>query len=117
MKYEKNLSEPWFSLIKLGLKTVEGRLNKGDFKEFKKNDIIKFVNNDFSMPRSFLVKIKSKKVYNTFNEYLIGEKLHKCLPGIDTLEEGVGIYYKYYKKSDEEQYKIIAIRFKLLNSK
>ena len=36
MIYEKNLSEPWFSLIKLGLKTVEGRLNKGDFKELKK---------------------------------------------------------------------------------
>jgi hypothetical protein len=29
--YEKNLSEPWFSLIKLRIKKVEGRLNKGDF--------------------------------------------------------------------------------------
>lgn len=29
--YQKNLSEPWFSLIKLKIKTVEGRLNKGDF--------------------------------------------------------------------------------------
>ena len=25
--YIKNVSEPWFSLIKLGLKTIEGRLN------------------------------------------------------------------------------------------
>ena len=28
---EKKLSEPWFSLIKLKIKKVEGRLNKGDF--------------------------------------------------------------------------------------
>ena len=117
MIYEKNLSEPWFSLIKLGLKTVEGRLNKGDFKELKKNDIIKFINNDFPISRNFKVKIKSKKIYNTFSEYLTGERLQKCLPGIDTINEGVTIYYKYYKKSDEQQYNILAIRFKLIDDK
>ena len=30
MNYKKHLSEPWFTLLKLGLKTVEARLNKGD---------------------------------------------------------------------------------------
>lgn len=34
--YEKNLSEPWFSLIKVGVKTVERRLNKDDFQAIKK---------------------------------------------------------------------------------
>ena len=113
--YEKNLSEPWFSLIKVGLKTVEGRLNKGDFQAMKKNDIIKFVNNDFSVPRKFKVKVTSKKVYNTFGDYLKAETLEKCLPGIDTLEEGLSIYYKYYKKEDEQQYKIVALKFKVIN--
>jgi ASC-1-like (ASCH) protein len=114
--FEKNLSEPWFSLIKLGLKTTEGRLNKGDFKIMKKNDIIRFVNNDFNInkPRKFKVKILSKKIYNSFSEYLIGEKIEKCLPGIDSLEEGLSVYYKYYKKEDEEEYKIVALRFKLI---
>ena len=28
--YTKHVSEPWFSLIKLGIKKCEGRLNKGD---------------------------------------------------------------------------------------
>lgn len=31
-KYTKSVSEPWFTLISLGLKTVKGRLNKGEFK-------------------------------------------------------------------------------------
>jgi ASC-1-like (ASCH) protein len=33
IKYNEHLSEPWFSLISLGLKTVEGRKNKGKFKK------------------------------------------------------------------------------------
>ena len=43
MKYTKHLSEPWFTLIKLGIKTCEGRLNKGDFSNMKVNDTIEFL--------------------------------------------------------------------------
>ena len=38
-KYKENVSEPWFTLISLGLKTVEGRKNKGRFKEMQIGDI------------------------------------------------------------------------------
>jgi ASC-1-like (ASCH) protein len=44
--YEKNLSEPWFSLIKLRIKKVEGRLNKGDFANMNIGDFILFTNNE-----------------------------------------------------------------------
>ena len=40
MEYKKHLSEPWFSLVKLNIKTIEGRLIKGDFSKMKINDII-----------------------------------------------------------------------------
>ena len=112
-EYNKNLSEPWFSLIKLGIKKCEGRLNKGDFNQMKKGDCIKFVNNDFGFLRSFYVKIKSKHYYNSFQEYLENETLDKCLPGIENIEDGVKIYYKYYSKEDEKKYKIVAIKFSL----
>lgn len=49
--YTKNVSEPWFSLIKIGCKKYEGRLNKGDFSEMKKGDYILFTNNEFNFPR------------------------------------------------------------------
>jgi hypothetical protein len=39
-KYNEHLSEPWFTLISLGLKTVEGRKNKGKFKEMQVGDIV-----------------------------------------------------------------------------
>jgi ASC-1-like (ASCH) protein len=41
--YTKHLSEPWFSLIKIGAKTCEGRLNKGEFSIMKKGDKIIFI--------------------------------------------------------------------------
>ena len=114
--YTKNLSEPWFSLIKLGLKRCEGRLRKGDFANMKKGDYIIFENNDFEFKRMFKVKITSIKFYDTFTSYLQKETLAKTLPGIDNIENGAKIYYKYYSKEDEEKYKIVAIRIKTIDS-
>jgi len=110
----KDISEPWFSLIKVGLKTVEGRLNKGDFAALTKGDCIKVVNNDLGFIRNYTIKITSIHKYTSFKEYLEKEKLEKCLPGIDTIEDGVKVYYKYYSKEEEEKYKIVAIRFKII---
>jgi len=111
----KDISEPWFSLIKVGLKTVEGRLNKGDFASLTKGDCIKVDNIQLGFMRNYTIKITSIHKYTSFKEYLEKEKLEKCLPGIDTIEDGVKVYYKYYpKKEDEEKYKIVAIRFKII---
>ena len=54
--------------------------------------------------------------YNSFKKYLIGETLKKCIPGIETIEQGINIYYKYYTKEDENKYKIVAICLKLIKS-
>jgi len=114
--YKKHLSEPWFSLVNLELKNCEGRLNKGDFSNMKKGDYITFENNDFDFTRKCVVKITSIHHYNTFQEYLISEKLNKCLPGITNIEDGKKIYYKYFTQNDENLYKIIAIRIKKIKS-
>ncbi len=113
VNYTETLSEPWFTLISLGLKIVEGRKNKGRFKDMKVGDIVKWTNNDFK-PRSVLTKITGKTEYNTFKEYLETEGLYKCLPGIPDLEHGLSVYFKYYTKKDEEEFGVIAIKFELL---
>ena len=110
----KDISEPWFSLIKVGLKTVEGRLNKGDFASLTKGDCIKVDNIELGFMRNYTIKITSIHKYTSFKEYLEKEKLEKCLPGIDTIEDGIKVYYKYYLKEAEDKYKIIAIRFKIV---
>ena len=110
----KNISEPWFSLIKVGLKKVEGRLNKGDFISLVKGDILHITNNELGFLREYKIMITSSHKYKSFYEYLEKEGLDKCLPGIDTIEDGVKVYYKYYSKEDETKYNIIAIRFKIV---
>ena len=112
--YIKNLSEPWFTLIYLGNKSVEGRLNKGEFKEMKVNDEIKWINKDFNH-REFVTRIVSKKQYSTFKEYLEGEGLDKCLPAISSIKDGLSVYYKYYSEEDENKYGVIAIRLEVIN--
>jgi ASC-1-like (ASCH) protein len=89
-----HISEERFTLIKLGIKTCEGRLFKGDFSLMKKDDIITFINNDF-FQRRIDVKITSVKRYNSFESYLYSEKLERCLPGIDNIDDGYDIYSIY----------------------
>ena len=111
--YTEHVSEPWFALISLGLKTVEGRKNKGRFNEMKVGDTIKWINNDFG-ERSVLTKVSAKTEYSTFQEYLEEEGLENCLPSIKTIDEGLSVYFKYFTKKDEETYGVVAIRLEKL---
>ena len=109
--YEKKLSEPWFSLIKLRIKKVEGRLNKGDFANMNIGDLIIFTNNELGFERKFKIEIINIAYYDNFQMYLENETLERCLPGIDDIENGLNVYYKYYNKSNELEYKIKAFIF------
>ena len=112
-EYTEHISEPWFTLISLGLKTVEGRKNKGKFKEMQVGDIITWVNNDF-LERKIKTKIVRKAEYRTFEEYLNTEGLNDCLPGMPTIEHGLSVYFKYFTKEDEATFGVIAIQMELV---
>lgn len=111
--YIENLSEPWFTLISLGLKTVEGRKNKGKFKEMRVGDIVEWTNENF-LKRQVLTRITGKAEYKTFAEYLETEGLDKCLPGMPTLEHGLSVYFKYFTKEEETEFGVVAIRLELI---
>lgn len=110
--YIEHVSEPWFTLISLGLKKVEGRLNKGRFAEYKNGDIIKWINNDFGKPRYCLTQITKISNYSSFKEYLTKEKIQECLPGIPNLSFGLDVYYKYYTKENEKKFGVLALTMK-----
>ncbi len=128
--YREHLSEPWFTLVSLGLKTCKGRLYKNRFREFKEGDIIQWINDDFSNERCCFTKITYVKVYGTFEEYLNDKGLEICLPGMPNLEHGLGVYRKYYgdvlsrgyptksylkEKSDEERYGVVSFELEKVN--
>ena len=108
-EHEINVQNPWFDSIKSGKKTVEGRLNKGTFYEFKIGDIIKINNNN----DDFKVKIINIDKYESFNDMIIHKGLDNVLPGIETLEEGVAVYRQFYSEDKEKEFKVLAITVKL----
>ena len=111
--YRRHLSEPWFSLMAVGCKTVEGRLNSGDWLSMEDGDQIDWFNEDFGLKREFSTVIISKSVYPCLTSYLYTEGLNKTLPNIYTLEDGLKIYYSYYKPKDEEKYGVVALELQV----
>lgn len=109
--YRKQVSEPWFSLLKLKIKKVEGRLNTGDFCNIKIGDFFMFINNENRIFKYFIIEVLDIKHYINFHSYLENEKLERCLPSITNINDGLNIYYKYYTKSDEEKYGVKAFIF------
>ena len=99
-RFRKHLSEPWFSLIMVDKKTIEGRLNQGDWAEMREGDKIDFYNEDFGLKREYRAVILSKKLYTTFESYLRSEGLHKTLPSIEKIEDGLKLYRLFYKRSE-----------------
>lgn len=109
----KHISEPWFTLIKLGIKKVEARLAKSDWLTILEGDYITFTNQDIIF-RSFTVKITKIDIYQDFSDYLKNQKLSECLPSIENIEDALLIYNKYYSQEDQDNYNVIAMRFEVI---
>lgn len=94
-EHEMTLSEPWFSLIKNNIKTIEGRIYDEKRKQINVGDTIKFYNKDKS---DYLTKLISRIIIyypcvdNTFDKALREAKLKNILPGITTYKKGVEVY-------------------------
>jgi len=108
--YIGHLDEPWFSLMQCGVKTVEGRLNKGGYSILEIGDTIEFTPSE-SIAKSFTLAIKEIRVYASFQDYLCAEGLGRCLPGVLTVNDGVAIYRKFYSEADEVKFGVKAFAF------
>lgn len=107
--FELRVQQPWFNNIKLGKKTVEGRLNKNQFKMLKVNDLITFENNGTTL----LATISQITLYSSFEAYLTQEGLKRTLPGTLSIQDGINIYRAFYSEEQEREYGVLAIEFML----
>ena len=109
--YKKNCSEPYFSLIKNGKKTVEGRLFKDDVKNMKTGDLLIIVNPETK--EEIKCKIKDLTVSKSFED-LYDEFGTDLLPDTEGESKPWEIYYKFYKRVDEKEYGVIGIKIELV---
>jgi ASC-1-like (ASCH) protein len=101
-----SVQDPWFTFIKHGEKKAEGRLAKGFFTTLKEGDVVTWFKGDDNV----VTTIDKIVAYSSFHDMLNGEGLSNVLPGINSLEDGVAVYRKFYKLEDEERLGVLAIR-------
>lgn len=106
------IKQPWFNYIQSGVKTVEGRLNKGQFAKFGVGSQITWKN-----PEKLFCRVKITKItkYPSFKELLEKEGITRVLPNIADIPKGISIYRQYYTKKDEDKYGVVAIEMEPMN--
>lgn len=116
--YQISVREPWFSLIRNGDKTVEGRPNRGIFSRMKTGQTILFYNFDTRTRerRQFTVEITGKKMYKSFEELIATEGIENILPkqGFKTVEQAVSVYRQWYPKETERD-GVLGIHVKVVS--
>lgn len=90
-------------------KKIEGRLNKGIFKNINLGDKIIFYNER----NNCTVIITNINKYKCFYDMLITEKFLDVLPYCTNLNEGVELYNKIYKKK-ANKFDTLAFHFELI---
>lgn len=107
MKYQSHRAEPYFTFLKNGQKTIEGRLKKGKYSRIKKGDFITVYN----QKETDKVKVVVKKVtlYRSIKEMLSAEPIEKILPDVTNITQGIKVYRKFYTPKQEQKFGMVAI--------
>ncbi|CAM6126800.1 unnamed protein product [Calypogeia fissa] len=90
-----HVQEPYFSQLKAGTKTVEGRCASGAYNKIGAGDSLLF-------NQSLLLKVEDVKRYSTFQQMLEVEGLSVVLPGVASIDEGVQVYRAFYSEAREQ---------------
>lgn len=110
---EIHCQEPWFSKIKNGHKTVEGRKFSQKYASLKPGEIVRFHCDN----NSFLTEVIKIVPYKSLEEYLDIEGFENVLPGVKTFEEAVDVYLGF--NNNENVYHaggFLAIHIKTLDA-
>jgi ASC-1-like (ASCH) protein len=119
--HEAGRESSLLSDIKTGRKTVEGRLARGKFLEFKVGDTIR-LREDFyrdgqlitSIPDRARTEVTKVEKYESFEEMLEDVGFEKVIPRAGSVKVALEECRKFYGVDDEAKYGVLAIHFKLL---
>ena len=112
MIWNITLNSPWFEYIKEGSKVYEGRCNWKQASQYTIGDILNISHHTDPLEPPFAVEIIDIHKFDTFETALTTLGLSKVLPGIETIEEGIQIYLKYYRLSTQLENGVLIIEIK-----
>ncbi len=97
--------EPYLSLIRSGVKKIEGRVFSLKYQTFKPGDTLRLYNDAGEL----WCKLSAIRPYKTFRDMLLAEGLSSVVPNVSTPEEGVAVYASFPNYSEEKEYGVIAL--------
>ncbi len=100
--WRMGLQEEYLKAIAEGRKKVEGRLYDEKRQGIRPGDTIIFENR-------LMCVVKDVRVYSSFREMLEREVLENVLPGVESIEEGIKVYRRFYSEEKERKYGVAAI--------
>lgn len=104
-----------------GRKTIEGRLNKGKFAQYKAGDIVELrrdvrgadgVLRDGDAPE-VRVEVVAVRHYRSFLQMVTEEGFARVIPYAANAEQAADEYNKYYSADDQARYGVLAIEVKM----
>lgn len=109
-----NLNPEYFEMVKVGEKTLEGRLNDEKRKFFNVGDYITFYKEP-EREESFNAIILDKFIFNNFDE--MADTLKKEDLGFKnkTKNEMIEVYRSFYSKDKETKYGVVVFKVFVLN--
>ncbi len=115
-----NVSEPYYSLIRDGVKTVEGRKMSPNWAKLHEGDLLKICK---SLGSDCIEVVITQINYypplldgeDPLTRYLSSEGLEATLPGVKTLEEGRQVYLQWWSLDEINTYGVMAIHLSLLS--
>ncbi|NPA47145.1 MAG: ASCH domain-containing protein [Thermococci archaeon] len=102
MRWRMGLQEEYLKAIAEGRKRIEGRLYDEKRQGIRPGDEIVFENR-------LVCVVKDVRVYPSFREMLEREGLDNVLPGVESVDEGVRVYRRFYSEEKERKYGVVAI--------
>ena len=116
--HNMHIVEPYYTLIKSGIKSVEGRKISEKWKNIRKDDIVTITSDDDNKP-PFDVKVTGVTLYlpslkDPLTEYLNVETLTRTLPGISSIDEGRNIYLQWSTEKEIKEMGMMGVQIQVL---
>lgn len=122
-KYEAGREASILEDIQRGAKTIECRLNRGKFAEFRPGDRIYLRRDTYdggrlvkSEPRIALSEVTKVKQFPSFRLMFETIDFQQAVPGAKTVEEAVAVCRQFYTPDEEAKYGTLAIYFKVIDA-
>lgn len=102
-------------------KTIEGRLNRGKFSEYKVGDYVRLRRDhrdesgvlQDGEPDAALVEIIAIRRYESFFEMVVAEGFEQVIPSATSVQAATDEYNKYYSAKEQVAYGVLGIEIRL----